>query len=108
MGIDSQTFNLIEDSKITNISTAEFKEKIKKDFIKEMDNSENSLDIEEGALQFVEWLKSGKIEIKAYKERKTHSKLYIMTFPEDDKDLGRVITGSSNFTQPGLEKNLGI
>ena len=106
MGIDSQTFNLIEDSKITNISTAELKENIKKDIIKEMDNSENSLNIEEGALQFVEWVKSGKIEIKAYKERKTHSKLYIMTFPEDDKDLGRVITGSSNFTQPGLEKNL--
>ena len=106
MGIDSQTFQLIEDSQNTNISTAEFKKKFRRDIIREMGNSQDSLDVEKGAIQFVEWLKEGKIEIKAYKERKTHSKLYIMTFPEDDKDLGRVITGSSNFTRPGLEKNL--
>lgn len=106
MGIDSQTFELIEDSKKTNISTVKFKEKINNDLIKEMDNSENSLNVEKGAYQFINWLKSGKLEVKAYKERKTHSKLYIMTFPEDDKDIGRVVTGSSNFTYPGLEKNL--
>ena len=106
MGIDSQTFELIEDSKKTNVSTVQIKEQINNDLVKEMDNSENSLNVEKGAYQFIEWLKSGKIEIKAYKERKTHSKLYIMTFPKDDKDCGRVVTGSSNFTYPGLEKNL--
>ena len=106
MGIDSQTFELIEDSKKSNVSTAKIKEQINKDLVKEMDNSENSLNVEKGALQFIEWLKSGKVEVKAYKERKTHSKLYIMTFPEEDKDAGRVVTGSSNFTYPGLEKNL--
>lgn len=106
MGIDSQTFELIEDSKKSTISTAEYKKKINNDLITEMDNSENSFSVEKGAYQFIEWLKSGKLEVKAYKERKTHSKLYIMTFPEDDKDVGRVVTGSSNFTYPGLEKNL--
>lgn len=106
MGIDSQTFQLIEDSKITNISTKDFKEKFNKDIITEMNNSEDSVRVERGARQFVEWLKSGKIEIKAYKERRTHSKLYIMRFPDDDRDCGRVITGSSNLTVPGLEKNL--
>jgi len=29
-----------------------------------------------------------------------------MTFPEEDRDIGRVITGSSNFTQSGLSDNL--
>jgi len=29
-----------------------------------------------------------------------------MTFIEEDKDVGRVITGSSNFTQAGLVDNL--
>ena len=106
MGIDSQTFNLIEDSKITTISTAEYKKQIQKDLIKEMNHSNNSMDVERGARQFIEWIKSGKIEIRGYKERKTHSKLYIMTFSDEDKDVGRVITGSSNFTQPGLERNL--
>lgn len=106
MGIDSQTFKLIEDSEITIMSTAEFKKNFKEDIISEMDNSENSFMVEKGVKQFVEWLKLGKLEIKGYKERKTHSKLYIMSFPENIMDEGRVITGSSNFTQPGLEKNL--
>ncbi len=106
MGIDSQTFELIEDSKKSKMSTVEFKNKINNDLVLEMDNSENNLNVEKGAYQFIEWLKSGKLEVKAYKERKTHSKLYIMTFPEEDKDVGRVVTGSSNFTYPGLEKNL--
>lgn len=106
MGIDSQTFKLIEDSKVTTISTAEYKKQIQKDLIKEMNHSNNSMDVEIGARRFIEWLQSGKIEIRGYKERKTHSKLYIMTFSDDDKDVGRVITGSSNFTQPGLERNL--
>jgi phosphatidylserine/phosphatidylglycerophosphate/cardiolipin synthase-like enzyme len=29
-----------------------------------------------------------------------------MTFVEGDKDVGRVITGSSNFTEAGLADNL--
>ncbi len=106
MGIDSQTFNLIEDSQNTIISTAEYKKQIEKDLINEMNNSEDTIDVEKGIKQFVSWLKSGKLEIRGYKERKTHSKLYIMTFDDEDRDIGRVITGSSNFTQPGLERNL--
>ncbi len=106
MGIDSQTFKLIEDSRTTTISTSEYKKRFKKDLIKEMDNSEDNLVVEKGALLFLDWLKSGKVEIRGYKERKTHSKLYIMSFPQTDRDKGRVVTGSSNFTFPGLEKNL--
>ena len=106
MGIDSQTFHLIEDSQVTLTSIAEYKKQVKKDLIDEMNNSKNNIDVENGVRQFINWLQSGKVEVRGYKERKTHSKLYIMTFNEEDKDLGRVITGSSNFTQPGLEKNL--
>lgn len=106
MGIDSQTFNLIEDSQVTNLSTAEYKKKLQKDLIEEMNHSKDNLNVEKGVRQFVDWLQTGKLEIRGYKERKTHSKLYIMTFTEDDRDEGRVITGSSNFTQPGLERNL--
>ena len=43
-----------------------------------------------------------KLEIKAYPSENIHAKLYIMTFAEGDRDVGRVITGSSNFTQAGL------
>ena len=40
MGIDSQTFKLIENTKITHISTAEFKKKIKEDLITEMNRTD--------------------------------------------------------------------
>lgn len=106
MGIDSQTFHLIENSQTTLLSTVDYKKQIQNDLINEMNNSEDNANVEKGIRQFISWLQSGKLEIRGYKERKTHSKLYIMTFDEEDKDDGRVITGSSNFTQPGLEKNL--
>ena len=32
--------------------------------------------------------------------------MYIMSFDKDDRDKGRVITGSSNFTKAGLSDNL--
>ncbi|MBI4848033.1 MAG: helicase, partial [Nitrospirae bacterium] len=37
-----------------------------------------------------------------------HAKLYIMTFADGDRDTGRVITGSSNFTEAGLVDNLEL
>lgn len=72
----------------------------------EMEFSRDSRDIETGIIKFIEWLKSGKLEIKAYPTQNIHAKLYIMSFPEDAMDRGRVITGSSNFTQAGLFDNL--
>ncbi|MEW6142705.1 MAG: helicase-related protein [Chloroflexota bacterium] len=71
-----------------------------------MDGSEDSGTVEAGALKFVEWLRAGKLQIRAYPAHNLHAKLYIMTFTEGDKDVGRVITGSSNFTAAGLIDNL--
>ncbi|HAA42580.1 MAG TPA: helicase, partial [Ruminiclostridium sp.] len=51
-------------------------------------------------------IKEGKLQIRAYPSQNIHAKLYIMTFREGDRDKGRVITGSSNFTQSGLIDNL--
>ncbi|HIP71704.1 MAG TPA: helicase, partial [Anaerolineae bacterium] len=72
----------------------------------ELAESEDSRSVEEGIAKFIAWLRSGKVEIKVYPSQKIHAKLYIMTFREDDRDVGRVITGSSNLTQSGLADNL--
>lgn len=96
------TYNLIE--KIQ--SNKEIAETFGNEVKREMDTSDNTLDVEEGVQKFLDWLESGKLEIKAYPDGKIHSKLYIMTFDENDRDLGRVITGSSNFTKNGLIDNL--
>ncbi len=71
-----------------------------------MSNSEDTQSVENGVMKFLEWLQSGKLEIRAYPTENIHAKLYIMSFGEDDRDKGRVITGSSNFTQAGLMDNL--
>lgn len=106
MGTDLNTFKLIDESQQTFIPSNNVINKVNKNIIDEMNNSPNNLKVEKGARTFIDWLINGKLEIRAYKERTTHSKLYIMTFPEDDKDDGRVITGSSNLTRPGLDRNL--
>lgn len=97
-----QTYDLLQQAKSHKVVNETVGESIKA----EMEESENSYEVESGIYKFLEWLKSGKLEIRAYPEEKIHSKIYIMTFEEDDRDIGRVITGSSNFTQSGLVENL--
>lgn len=87
-------------------SHSETKEHFSEEVTNEMENSPDSKEVEEGVHIFLEWLKSGKLEIKAYPSANIHAKLYIMTFSESDRDAGRVITGSSNFTKAGLLDNL--
>ena len=87
-------------------SHAETKTHFSNLLISEMENSQDNKAVEEGIVKFLDWLKSGKMEIKAYPTENLHAKLYIMSFPETDRDTGRVITGSSNFTKAGLVDNL--
>lgn len=84
---------------------AELKEQLENAVTKEMEESDDNPDIEEGILKFVEWLKSKKVEIRVYPAEDIQTKLYLMTFAEGGRDTGRVITGSSNFTQAGLIGN---
>lgn len=103
-----QTLNLIEQARQQELqfSHAETKEHFSDLLVGEMANAEDSKKVEQGVAKFLEWLKIGKLEIKAYPTENIHAKLYIMSFGEDDRDVGRVITGSSNFTQSGLVDNL--
>jgi superfamily II DNA/RNA helicase len=87
-------------------SHASSKEQVARDVLNELEKSADSVDIETGVHKFIEWIRSGKLEIKAHPTENLHAKVYIMTFAEGDRDKGRVITGSSNFTQAGLQDNL--
>ena len=105
---NKSTLELIEQSRQTELqySHAETKEHFSDLLVSEMENAKDSKFVEEGVLKFLEWLQTGKLEIKAYPTANIHAKLYIMSFEEGDRDVGRVITGSSNFTQSGLMDNL--
>lgn len=95
----------IDDRPIPQYSHSEVKEQFEQSVAEEVENSEDNSPVEEGILKFIEWLKNGKLEIRAYPTENIHAKLYIMTFVAGDRDIGRVITGSSNFTQSGLIDN---
>ncbi|HRS06081.1 MAG TPA: helicase-related protein [Candidatus Ratteibacteria bacterium] len=95
-----------ETQSIFQFSSAEVKQQLEVAVTEEMENSEDNPTVEESIHKFLEWLRSGKLEIRAYPSENIHAKLYIMTFQEGDRDIGRVITGSSNFTEAGLKDNL--
>ena len=91
---------------IFDFSHAEAKQEVENLVQREMEDSEDNRNIEEGVHKFIEWIRNGKLELRAYPSQNIHAKLYILTFKEGDRDAGRVITGSSNFTQAGFVDNL--
>lgn len=108
---NKQTYDLMQNAKqLTQqplqFSSAETKQEIEGLVEKEMEDSEDNQNTAEGVSKFIEWIRNKKLEIRAYPSEKIHAKVYIMTFTEGDRDKGRVITGSSNFTQAGLIDNL--
>jgi hypothetical protein len=100
---DRTTYNLLQKAKgdQLELSHAETKEQVPAAILEELDHAEDTIDIETGIRRFVEWVRSSKLDIRAYASDKIHAKVYIMTFKEGDRDAGRVITGSSNFSQAG-------
>lgn len=68
----------------------------------EIYEADDTQETEIGIKKFIEYIRSGKLEIKAYPSNDIHAKVYISRFKEDDRDYGRVITGSSNFSDSGL------
>ncbi len=113
IGIDTnkETFDAIEKSyeKEENpyeLSFYEASEEFVKEVKCELEEADDKKEVEDGIQKFIEWIKSKKLEIRVYPFRSIHAKLYIMTFREEDRVIGRVITGSSNFTIAGLSDNL--
>jgi superfamily II DNA/RNA helicase len=107
---DSTAYELLqrarEQGEMSFKSHASTKEQVAADVLVELETAPDSADIETGVHKFVEWVRSGKLEVKAHASENLHAKVYIMTFAEGDRDKGRVITGSSNLSQSGLQDNL--
>ena len=74
---------------------------------KEFAHAPEEENVEEGVRAFIDWLKSGKLEMRMYTEAPLHAKVYVMRKDQTVSDtLGCVITGSSNFSAAGLQNNL--
>ena len=104
LNVDKYTVDIIDQAEQLTIKEA--KEKFSNSVENEFEQSETTSDIEKGVLQFIEWLKSGKLEMRMYVKAPIHAKVYIMRKDPDKCDYyGSIITGSSNFSEAGLKNN---
>lgn len=76
------------------------------DLKKNIQEAEYDKKVEDGMLQLIEDLVKKKIKIRVHPKQNLHAKIYIFREKEKhDHGYGSVITGSSNLTDNGLERN---
>ncbi|MBW2644213.1 MAG: helicase, partial [Deltaproteobacteria bacterium] len=124
LNIDRKAYAIIETARSQREFDFESHKKTKHLFIEktvsEMEYSEDSFQIEIAIKKFLDFLTTDspnkeqdianggngkKLEFRAYPSENIHAKVYISRFHKDDRDFGRVITGSSNFSESGLVAN---
>ena len=124
LNTDQNTYEILEEAKQTNLdfeSHSNTKKILSKSIVEELTYSEDKFEVEQGVKSFIELLTTDcenkeidienggngkRLEVKAYPSSDLHAKVYISRFYESDRDYGRVITGSSNFSDNGLRSNL--
>lgn len=112
LNVDRFTVKIIDrmkdEVKFSSVPAKEGQEIIGDEIEKEFEEAPTSENVEKGVRIFIDWLKSGKLEMRMYTESPIHAKVYIMRKdPAKVPDtFGSVITGSSNFSESGLINNL--
>jgi superfamily II DNA/RNA helicase len=112
LNVDRNTLEIInasdDEMSLESLSSKEVKTHFSQKLQNEFTDSDDCYELETSVQTFIEWLKSGKIEMRIYTELPIHAKVYILR-----KNLvlvpdtyGSVITGSSNFSEAGLNQNL--
>jgi len=111
VGIDVD--KLIKIAAFEGLQFNEDKEKTQEQFLENLkrniQEAEYKKEIEDGILQLIDDILTRKVCIKIHPNKNIHAKIYI--FREEykhDHGYGVVITGSSNLTVSGLEKNFEV
>lgn len=82
------------------------REEFIKDLRSDIEQCDYSKDVEDGIVQFINDITTNKIEIKAHPDKNIHAKIYIFRPKHwNEHNPGHVITGSSNLSVSGIEKN---
>ena len=124
LSIDRKAFEVIEESRTQTSMDFESHSNTKKRFkvqtITEIEESEDTYETEIGIRKFLEFLitdcphkeqdmadggNGKKMEFRVYPSENIHAKVYICRLTEEQLDYGKVITGSSNFSESGLIAN---
>ena len=112
LNVDKYTVNIIDKAtsevKYGAPTNKEAKESFSIAVEDEFNKSDTTSEIEQGVRTFIDWLKSGKLEMRMYIDAPIHAKVYIMRkdMEKTPDTYGSVITGSSNFSEAGLINNL--
>lgn len=112
LNVDKFTVKIIDrltsEVKVAAVSVAEGKELIASEVEKEFEAATSSAEVEKGVRIFIDWLKSGKLEMRMFTDAPIHAKVYIMRKDQSKvpDTFGSVITGSSNFSESGLKNNI--
>ncbi len=105
LSVDKRTYQILDSSGQEGIPFGShdlIKQTFGNHLLEEAETTPDRPDIEQGIRKFCEFIKSGKIELKAHPSKNIHAKVYISRYKEGDRDFGNVITGSSNFSESGL------
>ena len=106
INIDKLTYQANQQGLLFNPNSEQSQEEFFNDVKKNIQEAKYDKEVEEGMYQFIEDIMSGRIEIRIHPKQNIHAKIYI--FREEEyhpHGYGSVITGSSNLTEAGLEKN---
>ena len=106
LGADIETVRAVDIFELSGSNAVlKIKEVVKEEFNQ---TDDDNLDMENGVSKFCEWINSGKLKIRMCYEQNVHAKLYIVRKNPDivPDQFGNLITGSSNFTYNGLDKNI--
>lgn len=112
LSVDKYTVKIIDqanqEESFIGLSSNDSKTIITEEIKTEFEQADSSFEVEKGVRVFIDWLKSGKLEMRMYTEAPIHAKVYIMRKDHEKvPDMyGSVITGSSNFSEAGLVNNL--
>lgn len=112
LNVDKYTVKIIDKANAEIKYEAPTMKEAKESFSESVENefaqSDTTSQIEQGVCIFIEWLKNGKLEMRIYVDAPIHAKVYIMRKDMDKvpDTYGSVITGSSNFSEAGLQNNL--
>ncbi len=106
INVDKLTYQANQQGLLFNPNEEQSQKEFFEDIKKNIQEAKYDKEVEEGMYQFIEDIMTRRITIRIHPKQNIHAKIYI--FREEvyhPHGYGSVITGSSNLTEAGLEKN---
>ena len=106
INVDKLTYQANQQGLLFNPNSEQSQEEFFNDIKRNIQEAKYDKEVEDGMYQFIEDIMTSRITMRIHPKQNIHAKLYI--FREEmyhPHGYGSVITGSSNLTEAGLEKN---